>query len=396
MSTPVEPAFDDRTLLQIAVAELDIDRARIAWGLLVRRSGGTDAVLERILGGPSERLLPMLGARARHLDLGEHLEARCRRETDLTWGLNVRIFELIRPVLDSFRSEGVAPTAFKGLGLFGDVYPDHRYRACGDVDLLIHHRDVRPSLAVLAAHGWHVPWRAADPSRFGAVAITASHPSGVCVDLHLRPSRNLPYQRPAATHPVQRVPDGHPLADSGLHRLVPLHHLFVLALHGARPENRRIAHLSVDLYRAAVTWNDPGSTLAVSDRPHVHELCSLSTGFHVEFRVADVLARLSEVFDPAPLGGFGDVDRIAVPSPVERRAIAAEQRRSDGMDRGIEREPGIGGMARRVRDVLDVAGVGQGLGRRLELIVGYVWQKVLLVVAARRRHRERSGDLINT
>lgn len=370
MSGFVDERFDDRTLLQIAAADVSVERAHLAWELLRSRHSSAADLMSSLHGGPCQRLFPLLGSRAADLSLDPLVSETCRVETDLAWGLNVRLFDVIGTLVNDMRTIDVVPTALKGLALIGDVYEDHRHRHVGDADLLIARHEVRRVVEVLRRGGWQVPWRAVDRLRFGATALSVRHPTGVGLDLHVRPSRNIPYQRRPEPIAVESVSSDHPLVATGLQRLSPDLHTLVICAHIARAENTLFAHPLVDLYRLV-------SREVRDGRISPERLTTLSQQSHLQYRVVDVIARLSEVFDSSPLGAFAHVPRLEQPSPIERPAVDAEARRMRRHHSGAttqDRER----ILQRVRDEVAVTTVGQDWTHRWTQMFSYFWQKTLL------------------
>lgn len=383
MSGFIDERFDERTLLQIASSDVSLERARTAWETLTGRYESSASLVSSLRGGPCERLFPLLGSRAFDLALDPFISETCRKEMDLAWGLNVRLFDVIGTLVDEMRSVDVTPTALKGLALIGDVYEDHRHRHVGDADLLIDRQEVSRVVEVLRRGQWQVPWRAVDRLRFGATALAVRHATGVGLDLHIRPSRNIPYQRRPQPMVVEPVSSRHPLVTTGLQRLSPDLHTLVISAHIARPENASMAHTLVDLYRLV-------SKEIRDHRISPERLATLSRDSHLEFRVANVIAQLSDVFDPIPLGPFAHFPRLEQPSPIERPAVDAEARRADYW-RNASTKAVRGPVLRRILDEVTVTTVGQTWTHRWTQIFSYVWQKSLLVTdhTFRRVHLSR-------
>ncbi len=375
--------FDNRTLLQIAAADVSLERARSAWAVLESRHSSPAILMSSLSGGPCERLFPLLGSRTAELALDPLTSEACLRETQLAWGLNVRLFDVIGTLVNEIRTVDIVPTALKGLALIGDVYEDHRLRHVGDADLLIDRSEVRQVVEVLRRDGWQVPWRAVDRLRFGATALAVRHATGVGLDLHVRPSRNIPYQRRPEPMAVELIAPDHPLATTGLQRPVPDVHLLVICAHISRAENTLLAHPLVDLYRLV-----SGTVRDVSVSPE--RLTTLARQSHLEYRVADVLARLSDVFDPSPLGPFAHFPRLDQPSPIERPAVDAETRRAS-YHRNVSTSADRGPVLRRIRDEVAVTTVGQSWTHRWTQFVSYLWQKSLLIGDRVRMSRRLSG-----
>lgn len=330
----VDPAFDNRTLLQIASADLSIDRAQESWRIIRNRFLTSREIIDWVNGDPCERLLPLLGARAEILDIDEQLRERCQEETDIAWGLNTRLFQALRPVLGKWQELGITPIAVKGLALFGDVYPDHRLRHVGDADVMVKTDQVRPTVRILHELGWRVPQRAATCFRLGEHSMYFRHPSGPGLDLHTRPAASLTNSFPSPSGTYESLPVAHPLINSGLIRLDPASHAVVLAIHIQQPGNSHLAHSMVDLYRLFTRLLESGDQVLAS------ALYAQALHSNARLRLLGVISRLEQIFDPSPLEGFRQIFQPSQTSTRERVVLASEHEieaiRSSATNKGLD------------------------------------------------------------
>lgn len=300
------PQFDNSTLLQIACTDFDVQRAHEAWDVLAHRFRGSEEMLQWIDGSPHERLLPLLGQRAEELGLDSLLQERCTLETSIAWGLNVRLFAALNPVLEQLNSLGIHPIALKGLGLIGDVYPHHWLRHVGDADLMIEPQQVRPTVRVLRELGWEIPSWTSQRYFFGQHAVPASYPTGARIDLHVRPARTMPRWQGLRHFSIEAVPREHPLSTSGLQRLTNEIHAVVLCCHISSPVNAHIVHSFVDLYRLWIS-----AELEV-DTNRYSSLIDTACSVHADHRTGLVLSRMEEAF------GIDIVGARALPTSISR------------------------------------------------------------------------------
>jgi len=228
-------------LLLRAAAHVDPDAAFAAWSTLVRDAGGADEVMRWASAGAERRLLPLLGARTELLELPAVVVATCRDATAEAWGLNERLFALVTDPLRALAAE-MPVVVLKGAALLGDVFPQHRVRPVGDVDVLVPQRRTRDALRILTGLGW----RDTDPDRpfrrtlLDGVNLVGELGGRVAgsIDLHWHgawstpPDRRDRGPRPGTVEPL---PDASPLAGLGLLRATPARLLVQLAVNGMKP-----------------------------------------------------------------------------------------------------------------------------------------------------------------
>jgi len=231
------PPRGELLLLQ-AAAHVSPDRAFEAWTTLVRDAGGAEDVIRWASDGAGRRLLPLLGARRHMLELPLIVAEACRDATVEAWGLNERLFVLCAEPLAAL-AERMPVVALKGAALLGDVFPRHRIRPVGDIDILVPHARAREALRVLAAAGWQDtdPGR---PFRFTLLpSINLAGPVTGSIDLHWRSAWTLSahprLHRAPAPGTVEPLPDASPLAGLGLVRATPGRLLVQLAVNGMKP-----------------------------------------------------------------------------------------------------------------------------------------------------------------
>ncbi len=227
-------------LLQAAFHE-DADAAQRAWDTLVRDAGGAGEVLAWAGRGAEQRLLPALGRRSELLELPQEVSRTCRDATVESWGLNERLLVLVRPAVERLVAEGVPVVALKGTALIGDVYPQHRTRPLGDVDLLVPRSRVATALRALAKEGWVDP-EADRPLRLVARhAVNLGGPvPGASIDVHWRALVATPHRlwrQPWPARDLEPLPATHPLADTGLLRPSAARMLVLLTVHGLEWNN---------------------------------------------------------------------------------------------------------------------------------------------------------------
>jgi len=93
--------------------------------------------------------------------------------------------ELFR-ILDRFTSEGIGALVVKGPVLAVQAYGDPAMRAYGDLDLLVHQRDIRRATELLSAAGFSpaVPLSAIDAGRIPGQYLFSKPDSKLIVELH--------------------------------------------------------------------------------------------------------------------------------------------------------------------------------------------------------------------
>jgi hypothetical protein len=342
-----------RSLLTVAAGHLDHDRAAAAWEQWTQRHGDSKQALGSIRSGAEERLLPLIGERADLLGLDEIWRAGAAEATAIAWGLNERIFSEVAPVVQAFTDAGIEVLCFKGLGLVGDIYPQHHLRPIGDADLLVRPTDTIAALDIMERLGWRIPRGLRLQYRVGMTTENLGNGTGVSIDLHQHPARMMPESRrrlPAAWDAPEMLADDHPLAATGLKRPTPIEHALILATHHARLANAHIAHVAVDVHRMfhltpVLQADDSGAALTAAARRE-----------YVSRRVGDGLRSLHRLLDtPIPASALEMAPSGDGEERIEQRAAAAEAR--------IATEHG----RRRLRDHVAATSAGLGIGERLSI-----------------------------
>lgn len=324
-----------RRLLIAAACHVDSGQAADAWTELVEDCGSTGETLAWINSGSERRILPLLHPRLDVLGLGKRLPAETddRDQAELveevtesvveSWALNERLLMATRPTLELLLAEGVDLLCIKGIALVGDVYPEHRLRPIGDLDVLVRPGHRRRAFGLLRDAGWRPPLG----SRFalpGMAAINVSLHDGASIDMHQRPARDLPHRagrEPFCWADGRPLPPRNPLADLALLRPSTTDHLLVLAAHVMRATNGHLAHPLADVHRVLEAAAN-GRTDAVD----IDRLVEVSRGQFASLRMATVLDtvhRLTGVAVP-PLD---DLWRVSTRHRrLERRVVAADAR----------------------------------------------------------------------
>ncbi|MBE0610309.1 MAG: nucleotidyltransferase family protein [Dehalococcoidia bacterium] len=103
-----------------------------------------------------------------------------------TWSRNRLAFRAAGDALEVFRASGIPALVLKGAALAHIAYEEQALRPMNDIDILVHGRQLRQTVAALEPLGWRQvaplrnPWKAARIFH----AILLRHPSGVEIDLH--------------------------------------------------------------------------------------------------------------------------------------------------------------------------------------------------------------------
>lgn len=273
--------------------------------------------------------MPLLGERAEALDLGGEATTACELAALEAWGLNERLLATVRPSIVALRDAGVDVVALKGLGLLGDVYPQHRLRPIGDADLLIRDEQMAVAVDVLGRTGWMIPRHLVRMIRLGDTIVNlglhhsaaagsagGSPGNGSSIDLHAVPVRTIPRGSIVSDFwdHAEEVPTGHPLADTGLRRLGAADHAFVIAAHTARPSNAGMSHPLVDLHQLMVARPE------LITETTAQRWATVARRYRLSLRTADVFDTAAELLGtPLP----ATVDRLRATTP---RAAAKERR----------------------------------------------------------------------
>ncbi len=303
-------------LLLQAAAHVDPDTAFAAWSTLVRDAGDAAGVMRWASVGGERRLLPLLGQRAELLELPEVVVTTCRDATAEAWGLNERLFALVEAPLRALAAE-MPVVVLKGAALVGDVYPAHRLRPVGDVDVLVPRRRAREAVRLLTALGW----QDTDPRRpFRFTLLRSLNLAGELggrlvgsIDVHWHGAWTaLPEPRDRGPRPgtVEPLPDASPLAGLGLLRAVPPRLLVQLAVNGINPSGAS-PHWMADIAlllraRPDLAWDD---VVAAADAHDARLVTRTALG-----RVRDLLGAGAGLplatLTPAPVPGRRESRRI--------------------------------------------------------------------------------------
>lgn len=328
-------------LLQAAV-HADADTAFAAWSTLVRDAGHAEGVMRWASAGGERRLLPLLGQRAELLELPEVVVAACRDATAEAWGLNERLFALVETPLRALAAE-MPVVLLKGAALLGDVYPAHRLRPVGDVDVLVPRRRARDAVRLLAGLGWHDT----DPDRpFRFMLLPSLNMAGELggrvagsIDVHWHgpwTARPDPHDRGPRPGTVEPLAAGNPLDGLGLLRAVPPRLLVQLAVNGINPTGAS-PHWMADIAlllraRPDLPWD---AVVAAADAYGARLVTRAALG-----RVRDLLGAGTDL----PLAALAPAP---VPARREARRIAAAAELHD-----LDGVPGLGSALRRLRRYL--------------------------------------------
>jgi hypothetical protein len=365
LRTPASLGPNTVRLLQAAFHE-DLEAARAAWDTLVHEVGGTPAVIAWARAGAEQRLLPALGRRSGVLELAEDVVHACREATVEAWGLNERLLQLVRPAIERLVGAGIPVVALKGTALIGDVYPEHRIRPIGDVDLLVPRDLVRDALRLLAEEGWvdSQPDRWLRTAATHAVNLGGPQP-GASIDLHWRATYATPHRAWRQPWPVQDlepVPAEHPLADTGLQRPRAARLLVLLTVHGTQWGNPS-AHWMGDV--AALLRTNPDLDGAEVGRIAAEDDLSLQVQEGLRL-VHDVLGVVALPFS------------LCVLAPPTRRADRDERRRWSSRARAralMQRKGGVA-LARRLVIAGQVATLRGHWASRLHVLAAAVATRV--------------------
>lgn len=200
--------------------------------------------------GAERRLLPLLSERSERLGCSAETRNACTDAMVESWALNERLLLAARPVLATLREADIDVMCLKGLALVGDVYPQHRLRPLGDLDIMVRPAHARRAFRLLRAAGWRAPIGSRLALR-GNAAINLEVVRGPSIDLHWRPARDLPHRAmrtPPCWSRVEPLPSTHPFAELGLVRPSGEDHLVVMAAHILRASNDHLVHPIADVH----------------------------------------------------------------------------------------------------------------------------------------------------
>jgi len=312
-----------RRLLLTATCHVDPARAREAWRGLVSDCGSESAVVSWIDSGSERRVLPLLHPRAAELELEEETVTAVTDAVVESWALNERLMIAVRPTLRHLAGEGIDVMCIKGAALVGDVYPLHRLRPIGDVDIVVRPSQGRSAFRMLREHGWTPP-AGSRIALAGMSAINVSLDPGASIDMHHRPARDLPHRarrEPFCWARVLPLPAANPLGDLGLCRPSTAGHLLILAAHVMRATNGHLTHPLADVHRLLAAAND-GTTERL-DTDELRSVCRDQLGSLRVTTVLETVRALTGVETP-------DVSSIADVTPrearLERRVIDSDRR----------------------------------------------------------------------
>jgi len=146
----------------------------------------------------SLRLLPLVYANLRRLDVHDPEMGRLKGIYRKTWFENELAFHRLAEALTSFHASGIPTTLLKGAALVDLYYRDRGSRSMHDIDLLIPMERWSDAVEILGRLDWH-----SRPERFNGVPRFRyewefKHRDGYRIDLHwqvieymLRPDREL-------------------------------------------------------------------------------------------------------------------------------------------------------------------------------------------------------------
>jgi hypothetical protein len=146
----------------------------------------------------SLRLLPLVYANLRRLDVDDPEMGRLKGMYKKTWFENELAFHRLAEVLTSFHASGISTTLLKGVALIDLYYRDRGSRSMHDIDLLIPMERWSDAVDILGDLDWH-----SSLGRFNGVPQFRyewefKHREGFRIDLHwqvieymLRPGREL-------------------------------------------------------------------------------------------------------------------------------------------------------------------------------------------------------------
>lgn len=353
----------ERMLLLRAVCHADPRTAFDAWSELCASTGGPNAVIDAANTGSEQRLLPLLGTRDKLLSLEPEIVGLCDDATATAWGLNLRLINEITPVLRAWKNAGVNVLALKGLALLGDIYPEHQLRPLGDADLLVRRDQLGLALHTLGQLGWTVPRSKALHFRGGGTAVNFGNDTGASIDIHLRPSRNIPVRsgnQLAVWNDIESLPASNPLNGLGMRRPSAVQQAITLIAHIARPCNDYMAHPLVDLHRLFTRRTELHTAEAA------RALVDAARHEHMSLRTAQVLTQLVDTLGTRlPLDPRSITPPDAAAEYTERAAMAAEERIA------------ITGIRHHMRDLALVSTTGQGAGVKLRVSVGLLLRRTI-------------------
>ncbi len=174
----------ERQALLVRSALLEREPAIDAWNRW-NATGG----LERIDDG-SSALLPIVYRNLAGYGVSDSALKRAQQAYKTTWLENERRFHEIAAVLEALNAAGIETMILKGAALALLYYRDLGLRSMGDVDLLVHPRQLHEALAVLRDAGFCIvgrpPELLTDVYLFSRKAINLASAGMPMLDLHWR------------------------------------------------------------------------------------------------------------------------------------------------------------------------------------------------------------------
>lgn len=140
-----------QTLLLLRAALLDGDSARAAFRAWLAESPPSSP---SELASADRRLLPLVGARMRALELEHDYLAVCDEVGRTTRERNQGHLAGAAEALTSLERAGISALALKGLPMIVEHYPEPALRPMADVDLMVRPADLSSALTALRAAGW--------------------------------------------------------------------------------------------------------------------------------------------------------------------------------------------------------------------------------------------------
>jgi hypothetical protein len=180
-----------------AAAELELSlllaqtrAAREANADRIRRLAG-DADLGRLaLTLARRRLLPLLGTRLRSLmgpdQLPDEFVTQVERSRARARAAAMAVQAHTQNVIAAFATEGIRAMELKGPGLAERAHGDVGLRSSGDIDVLVHRRDLFGAVELLRATGYDAPRDPVDRHGVPLLHFSLPHPTRPVVEVHWR------------------------------------------------------------------------------------------------------------------------------------------------------------------------------------------------------------------
>jgi hypothetical protein len=325
----------------------------------------------------------MLTRRAGELDLSDQVAAAATDAMVESWALNERLFMSCADTLSALQREGIEMMCLKGVALLADVYPEHRLRPAGDLDLLVRPSQGRRAFEILKSVGWRPPLGSRVPLR-GNAAINLGLAMGASIDLHWRPARDLPHRAtrdPLCWDAATELAAGHPFAEFGVKRPCTSDHVVILAAHIMRATNDHLTHPIADMHMLL--------DAAASERTgpvDESRLVDFADAEIARMRTSAVLRLVSDSFDtavPVDVEAFSTVDRRS--RRLERRVVRADAR-------GTTDDTGARATVVHAFYGVQASSTGQGLRSKMQVLVASLtaWADLRAGRTAERRRIVRS------